>query len=78
MYVVIYGISQKFWGATLSVWVFFAAHLVSADVELPLASVRVALQQRGAHAEDLLHDGVLSQVVLTLWAARGQRSESSR
>lgn len=69
MYVVIYGISQKFWGA---------AHLVSADVELPLASVRVALQQRGAHAEDLLHDGVLSQVVLTLWAARGQRSESSR
>lgn len=59
-------------GATLS------AHFVSPDVELPLASVRVALQQGGAHGEDLLHDGVLPQVVLTLSAARGQRSQKSQ
>lgn len=58
-------------GATLS------AHFVSPDVELPLASVRVALQQRRTHAEDLLHDGVLPQVVLTLSATRGQRSHKS-
>lgn len=49
-------------------------NLVSSDVELPLASVRVALQQHGAHAEDLLHHCVLPQVVLTLSTPRGQRS----
>lgn len=45
-------------------------NLVSPDVQLPLAGVRVALQQRGAQAEDLLHDGVLPQVVLALFTPR--------
>lgn len=52
----------------------FQPHLVSPDVELPLAGVRVALQQHGAHAEHLLHHRVLTQVVLALHTARGQRS----
>lgn len=47
--------------------------LVSSDVELPLAGVRVALQQHGAHAEDLLHHCILPQVVLTLFTARGHK-----
>lgn len=47
---------------TLTQW----SDLVSSDVELPLASVCVALEQHGAHAEDLLHHRVLPQVVLTL------------
>lgn len=51
----------------------FLGNLVSSDVELPLASVYVALQQHGAHAEDLLHHRVLSQVVLTLFTQRGQK-----
>lgn len=54
--------------------VMCACDLVSSDVELPLAGVRVALQQHGAHAEDLLHHCILPQVVLTLFTARGQRS----
>lgn len=51
-------------------------NLVSSDVELPLASVRVALQQHGTHAEDLLHHCILPQVVLALFTQRGQRSEN--
>lgn len=42
-------------------------YLVSSDVELPLTGVCVSLQQHGAHAEDLLHHRVLTQVVLTLF-----------
>lgn len=47
-------------------------NLVSSDVELPLASVRIALQQHGAHAEDLLHHCILPQVVLTLFTQRSK------
>ena len=43
-------------------------HLVSADVELPPPRLGVALQQRGAHGEHLLHHRVLTQVVLALRA----------
>lgn len=45
-------------------------HLVSSDVELPLASVCVALKQHGAHGEDLLHHCILPQIVLSLFTQR--------
>lgn len=49
-------------------------NLVSSDVELPLASVCVALQQHGAHAEHLLHHSILPQVILTLFTQEGHKS----
>lgn len=47
-------------------------NLVSPDVQLPLASVCVALEQHGAHAEDLLHHRILPQVILPLLTPRGK------
>ena len=44
--------------------------LVASDVELSLASVCVALEQHGAHAEDLLHHGILPQVILALFTTK--------
>lgn len=47
-------------------------NLVSPDVQLPLASVCVVLEQHGAHAEDLLHHCILPQVILPLLTPKGK------
>ena len=43
------------------------SYLVCAHVKLSLASARIAVQPLVDHGEYLLHDGVLSKVILTLW-----------
>lgn len=42
------------------------AYLVPANVEFSLASLHIALEKHGAHLEDLLHDSILSEVILAL------------
>lgn len=41
-------------------------HLVGADAEIALASGRAGLQKAGGYAKDLLHDSILSQIILAL------------